>query len=153
MKAIRQFFVLLFIATIMVVGSATPSGAIKVFIVFFDSDSAELSYEAKAVIAEVANYIFAIEIPCTSVELFGHTDGAEHDADQLSLRRAKAVREELRRLRIPLSVVINVHSVGATQMVVDAEGPEPQNRRVHLDYCPKELNEIFRRRHPLPSGR
>jgi outer membrane protein OmpA-like peptidoglycan-associated protein len=150
-KATPRLVLLLLLATIAFLGSATPSAAIRAYIVFFDRNSAVLTDEAKMVIAEVMYGIKSIQLPCTNVDLIGHTDGAEQSAKQLSLSRARAVRIELRRLGLPKSVVINVRGMGAAEMMVQVEGPEPQNRRVLIDWCPKELRELWRRYQPLPT--
>jgi outer membrane protein OmpA-like peptidoglycan-associated protein len=136
MNAIRQFGLLLLFATLVVLGSATPSGAVKVYIVFFDTNSIALTDEAKTVLREVVKLINGV--PCRSIELVGHTDGTEGDAKRLALRRARAVRTEMIRLRMSSAVIVRVRGKGADEKMVQAEGPEPQNRRVVVDWCEED---------------
>jgi hypothetical protein len=146
---------LILLSAIAIFGGTIPGAAMALFFAFFDSDSATLSEEAKAVVSEVAARIKELEekidVRCTSVTLAGHADGAEQNAKHLSLRRAEAVGAELRRLGIPGAVAINVRAVGATEMMVNTAGPEPYNRRVFLDWCPNELRE-WRRRYQQRYG-
>jgi outer membrane protein OmpA-like peptidoglycan-associated protein len=129
--------------------SSTPSLPIALFIVFFEENSSTLSNEARAVLAE-AVYVIR-EQRCRSIDLWGHTDGAESRAQELSLRRARVVRGELYRLGMKRSVTVRLHGRGAQDKMVQTEDSEPQNRRVVVEWCVGEMLERWQRENLPPT--
>ncbi len=107
----------------------------RTYLIFFDWDSAALSARARDIIAEAVRN--SVRVQHTRFEVTGHADrtGGEEYNLALSLRRARAVADEVQRWGIP-ERQIAVRGVGDTQpLVATAPGVrEPQNRRVEIVY-------------------
>jgi outer membrane protein OmpA-like peptidoglycan-associated protein len=101
--------------------------------VLFKTGSYELSPGARERLAKASGIILAH--PGLHIEIEGHTDslGSEEYNQQLSEKRAAAVREYLVQQGIPPSVIV-VRGLGKTQPVAsnDALEGRQQNRRVEL---------------------
>jgi OOP family OmpA-OmpF porin len=108
--------------------------------VLFEFDDASLGPDARAVLAETAAAIRANGAPGTGITVEGHTDGigdAVYNQD-LSLRRANAVRDELTRL-LGDGDSFDVTGRGSTEPVTTEGGPDDEqararNRRVEISY-------------------
>ncbi|MED5548189.1 MAG: OmpA family protein, partial [Pseudomonadota bacterium] len=100
------------------------------FPVYFEWDRADLTDQARAVIAQAANQRGNCGV--TRVSVAGHADrsGAAAYNVGLSERRARVVRDELVRLGVPAST-ISMEAYGETRPAVQtADGVrEPLNRR------------------------
>lgn len=111
-----------------------PPPAVKQFIVFFGFNKSNLTAEAQAVVAEAA--AAAKTQGTASIAIVGHTDtaGSNDYNDQLSHRRATAVKDELMRLGVS-SDSISASGKGESELMVQTgDGvKEPQNRRATID--------------------
>jgi hypothetical protein len=104
------------------------------FLVFFDFDSAALRADARQVIADAASRYR--ETGAAEISLVGHADLSGSDAynQQLSERRAVAVRDELVRQGVPAGVIDTFAQGERDPLVETAEGvPEDRNRRVSIE--------------------
>jgi outer membrane protein OmpA-like peptidoglycan-associated protein len=127
---------LLLLSLIALLGSTTPGGAIRVWIVFFDADSSSLSEEATAVIAEAVNAARSDGVK--SALITGHADTSETNLNGISLRRAEALRDKMRSLGVSSSFPIDVQARGADEpMTLDrsADG-RAMNRRAVIEFAP-----------------
>ena len=108
--------------------------------VLFDFGSATLRQSAYGAVQDILNQIRSV-YPYPAIRVLGHTDSIGSDAanDQLSLRRAEAVRRWLIETGIP-DRYITVEGLGKRQPVAPntlpngADNPEgrQRNRRVEL---------------------
>jgi OmpA-OmpF porin, OOP family len=98
----------------------------------FTTDSSALSNTDKAIIKQVADLVLPLDV---TVEVGGHTDsrGKPERNQQLSQRRADAVRAELVRLGVPASSV-TATGFGSTRLLApdDATRGNPKNRRIEV---------------------
>ena len=103
------------------------------YIVFFDWDRVDLSVRARQVVAEAAQAATRVQV--TRIEVAGHTDasGSSSYNNNLSVRRAQMVANELVRDGVPKQA-ISIQGFGQTRLLVPtADGVrEPQNRRVEI---------------------
>lgn len=95
----------------------------------FAFNSAELSDEARAILAKQAGFIR--QFPEVRFRVFGHTDkvGSNSYNQRLGLRRAQAAVAYLSSLGISRSRLEAVVSYGETQPIVQTQDPEVRNRR------------------------
>jgi peptidoglycan-associated lipoprotein len=95
----------------------------------FEFDSAELSDEARAILAKQANFIK--QFPEVRFKVFGHTDlvGSAGYNQRLGLRRAQAAVAYLVSQGISKSRLEAVVSFGKTQPIIQTTQPEMRNRR------------------------
>jgi outer membrane protein OmpA-like peptidoglycan-associated protein len=110
-----------------------PTPAAREFTVYFATNKATLSPDARSVIEQAA--ATAKQEPMTRIEVTGHTDtvGASPYNQGLSERRAEAVRQELIAAGVPADQIA-ASGAGKSQLAVPtAEGVnEPRNRRVAI---------------------
>jgi hypothetical protein len=108
-----------------------------VFTVSFALGSATLSNAAKQVVADAAAAFKAGSAP--KIELVGHTDttGSAGFNQQLSEKRAKAVRDELVKNGV-MADAVQVRAVGQTELIVPTADNvyEPANRVVLINVDP-----------------
>ena len=102
----------------------------------FAFDSAELTAEGKTALQALGDDIRAKGATLVDVDIVGHTDsmGPEEYNQQLSLRRAAAIKEFLVQEKGVDASIIDVSGMGESQPVADnatAEG-RAQNRRVEV---------------------
>jgi len=106
---------------------------VRTYLVFFDWDRAELSERARQIVAEAA--AAASRVQTTRIEVQGNADRTGTGAynQGLSLRRARAVADELVRRGVAQDE-ISVQAYGDTHPLVltPAGVREPQNRRVEI---------------------
>jgi outer membrane protein OmpA-like peptidoglycan-associated protein len=106
----------------------------KQFIVFFGFNRSDLTPEAARVIADAADA--AKRTGSASIAIVGHTDssGSPRYNQQLSDRRANAVKAELVGLGIP-SGSVTASGKGEDELIVKTDDgvKEPQNRRATID--------------------
>ncbi len=103
------------------------------YLVFFDWDKADLTAEAKKIIATAAED--AKKGGIARIQATGHADRSGPDAYnmKLSMRRAVAVKAELQRLGIAEKDIAVVAKGEREPLVPTADGVrEPQNRRVEV---------------------
>lgn len=95
----------------------------------FAFNSADLTDEARAVLAQQANFIR--QFPEVRFRVYGHTDlvGSHGYNKNLGMRRARAVVNFLAAQGISTSRLEAVVSHGKTQPVINTPGPEERNRR------------------------
>ncbi|WP_426035464.1 OmpA family protein [Cypionkella sp. TWP1-2-1b2] len=95
----------------------------------FAFNSSELTPEARATLAQQADWIR--QFPEVRFRVYGHTDLVGSDAynKALGLRRAKAAVRYLSSLGIGGSRLEAVASFGKTRPVIQTAGPEQRNRR------------------------
>lgn len=95
----------------------------------FAFNSAELSNEARAILARQAGFIR--QFPEVRFRVFGHTDkvGSNSYNQRLGLRRAQAAVAYLSSLGISRSRLEAVVSYGETRPIVQTQEPEVRNRR------------------------
>ncbi|MRW89608.1 OmpA family protein [Duganella sp. FT80W] len=104
-----------------------------VFIVYFITDTDELTPESAAQLADIKAQLAAR--PAPEVIVIGHTDTVARRAynDELSLRRAETVKRMLVEVGIPADQ-ISVQARGERELLVPTgDGvDEPRNRRVEI---------------------
>lgn len=105
----------------------------KNFQVFFDFDKSDITPQAQKIIESAADW--AKKTKAVRISVTGHTDtmGTAKYNEALSLRRAEAVKAELKRLGYAEGEIV-VSGKGFTQLLVPT-GPqvkEPQNRRAEI---------------------
>ena len=114
---------------------APAAQASRMYLIFFDFDSAALTPRARDIVAEAVRN--SARIPHTRIEVSGNADRAGDPAynQRLSQARAEAVAAEMGRWGVPRSAM-DIHSYGDTRpLVPTAVGVrEPQNRRVEIVY-------------------
>jgi len=107
----------------------------RMYLIFFDFDSAALTPRARDIVAEAVRN--SARIPHTRIEVSGNADRAGDPAYNLRLSqaRAEAVAIEMGRWGVPRSVM-DIHSYGDSRPMIptDAGVREPQNRRVEIVY-------------------
>lgn len=100
---------------------------------FFVEGRDEFTPESRATLDSVLKDVATR--PAPDVAVTGHTDsmGSDRFNDDLSLRRARRVADELVRLGVPKQS-ITVEGRGSREPLPDARhnGPEPRNRRVEI---------------------
>jgi outer membrane protein OmpA-like peptidoglycan-associated protein len=114
-----------------------PAAEAKAYVVYFPFDSAELTEQAKAVIADAATYEQGVEGGRAIVVGFADTSGAATFDQRLSERRAIAVADTLESHGVPGSA-IDVSWKGKTELAVDTPDgvKQPLNRRVTIKVTP-----------------
>jgi outer membrane protein OmpA-like peptidoglycan-associated protein len=112
---------------------APAPAAPRNYLVFFDHNSAQLTEAARAILRTAADNARAGRT--SRITATGHADRSGGDAynEQLSLRRADAVRAELVRLGIPANQIATAGRGERDPLVQTRDGVrEPQNRRVEI---------------------
>ena len=112
---------------------APPPQVLRNFLVFFDWDRADLTPEAREIVAAAART--ATESGSARIEATGHADrsGSTKYNEGLSQRRAEAVKGELVRLGIGANEILTFARGEADPLLVTQDGVrEPQNRRVEI---------------------
>jgi outer membrane protein OmpA-like peptidoglycan-associated protein len=103
------------------------------FLLYFLEGKDEFTPDSEREVERIFAEIAARADPAISV--IGHTDavGTIQYNDELSLQRARRVREDLTRRGIPVNY-IEIAGRGKREPVVrtDADAPEPRNRRVEI---------------------
>jgi outer membrane protein OmpA-like peptidoglycan-associated protein len=110
------------------------AAAPKQFIVFFGFNKSNLTAEGQAVVTEAA--ATAKSQGSARITIVGHTDSVGSGAynDELSLRRATAVKDELTRLGLSADAISSTGKGETELMVQTGDGvKEPQNRRATID--------------------
>lgn len=120
--------------------SATPTPvaaqaqqAARNYLVFFDWDRAGLTDRARQIVAEAA--AASIRVQVTRIEVAGHADRSGPDGYNLalSIRRARAVADELVRQGVPRGSITTQGFGERRPLVQTADGVrEPHNRRVEI---------------------
>lgn len=103
------------------------------YLVFFDWDKADLTADARKVLAQVAENVKKGKV--ARINVVGHADrsGPDDYNMRLSLRRAAAVKAELVRLGIAGKDIATSGRGEREPLVPTADGVrEPQNRRVEI---------------------
>jgi len=103
------------------------------YLVFFDHNSAQLTEAGRGILRTAADNARAGR--ATRITATGHADASGGDAynQQLSVRRAEAVRAELVRLGIPAHQIGTEGRGERDPLVQTRDGVrEPQNRRVEI---------------------
>lgn len=111
-----------------------PAAAPPQFIVFFGLDSADLVPEAQRVVGDAAGA--AKEFGAAAIHIVAHTDssGSPGYNQNLSERRAAAVRNALVGMGIPAAAITAEGHGEGDLMVRTGDGvKEPQNRRATID--------------------
>jgi outer membrane protein OmpA-like peptidoglycan-associated protein len=111
-----------------------PRPAVRMFVVFFDFDRADLSAEARGIVREAATT--ARQQPGVRVFVTGHTDtvGSRAYNQRLSERRALAVKNEMVRAGLDEDEIGTIGRNFADPLVATGPGVrEPQNRRAVID--------------------
>ncbi len=103
--------------------------------VYFDTGSAALDAEDKALLDEAANFLS--QYPIAHVEITGYTDtaGSAEANSALAQRRAAAVAAALRGAGAPLAMSVVVVGVGEPEGAADGQA-DPNNRRVDVLVAP-----------------
>tara|TARA_R110000744_G_scaffold376026_2_gene490022 strand:- start:44745 stop:45077 length:333 start_codon:yes stop_codon:yes gene_type:complete len=103
------------------------------FPVYFEWDRADLTDQARAVIAQASNQRGSCGVTRVSVSGFTDRSGAASYNVGLSERRARVVRDELVRLGVPAST-ITLEAFGETRNAVQTPDGvrEPLNRRAEV---------------------
>jgi len=112
--------------------SAMPPAPVR-FLLYFESDSTELTAESRALLPEILAAI-AKRQPA-AVGVVGHTDttGPADRNYQLALQRAEAVAALLTSLGVaPASLDTDSHGEADLLVRTGDEVPEPRNRRVEV---------------------
>jgi len=113
--------------------AAPVQQASRTYLVFFDWDRASLTGRARQIVAEAASAAGRVQV--TRIEVAGHADrsGTERYNMGLSLRRARAVADELVRDGVAREA-ITTQGFGERQpLVPTVDGVrEPHNRRVEI---------------------
>lgn len=103
------------------------------YVIFFDSGKGTISARGLATIREAA--LAARQPGVKAVEVTGHTDRAGNDRanDALSLRRARAVRDQLVTLGVRRTLLA-VRGLGESKPFMHTEDGDsaPENRRVEI---------------------
>jgi outer membrane protein OmpA-like peptidoglycan-associated protein len=105
----------------------------KQFIVFFGFNKWNLTAEAQAVIAEAV--AAAMQYGTSQIEVTGHTDtvGSNKYNQGLSMKRANVVKNELLRLGVSVTIIVNGKGETALLVMTGDGVKEPQNRRTTID--------------------
>jgi outer membrane autotransporter protein len=110
-----------------------PPTIARTYLVFFYWDKADLTERARQIVAEAAANSHNVQLTRIEVDGFADTSGTHRYNQRLSLRRAKAVADELERDGVKPEA-IEMHGYGDTHLLV-ATGPgvrNAQNRRVEI---------------------
>jgi outer membrane protein OmpA-like peptidoglycan-associated protein len=121
------------------ISQATPAPAIAVrnFTVFFDFDKADITPEARRVIASAVDT--AKRTGPVRITVTGHTDtvGSQTYNQRLSERRAEAVKNEMLRLGMNAADIATIGRSFNDPLVPTGPGvAEAQNRRAVIDFGP-----------------
>lgn len=112
---------------------AAQPAAPDVFLLYFRSDSTELTPESAAELPTIISTVAAR--PAADVSIVGHTDrsGSADYNMQLSLERARAVRDELATAGLPLErTEVTSHGENNPLISTADDVREPRNRRVEV---------------------
>jgi OOP family OmpA-OmpF porin len=111
-----------------------PTADPSIFIVFFDFDKSDLSPEARKIIAGAARSITAGHLSKIKIDGYTDTSGTAAYNLRLSIRRGKAVEQELISDGIP-AADIRIEGMGETGLLAKTPDGvrEPQNRRATID--------------------
>ena len=103
--------------------------------VFFDTGSAALGDDDRAILEEAANFLS--QYPIATVEITGYADtqGSPEANRALAERRAEAVAAALRGAGAPLSTNVSVVGAGEPDEAADGQS-DPDNRRVDVLVAP-----------------
>lgn len=103
--------------------------------VYFDTGSAALREDDKAILGEAASFLS--QYPIAHVEITGYTDtqGAAAANRALAQRRADAVAAALRGIGAPLSTTVSIAGVGEPEGAADGQADQ-NNRRVDVLVAP-----------------
>lgn len=118
-------------AVLCLSASAASAAQLKIY---FSREMKDLTAEGAQVVTAVVEQSVAAN--ATEIVIVGHTDTAEHKAMALSLARAKAVRAELLRQKLPKTIKITISGVGATQpdFPIPPKTSEPLDRVVSVTF-------------------
>lgn len=110
------------------VGAVTKS-------VYFDTGSAALGDDDRAILEEAANFLS--QYPIATVEITGYadTEGSPEANRALAKRRADVVAAALRGAGAPLSTNVSITGVGEPDGAADGQS-DPNNRRVDVLVAP-----------------
>ena len=102
--------------------------------IYFSKNVKDLTSEGAEVVTAIVQQ--AVAGNATQIVIVGHTDTAERNAKALSLARAKAVKAELLRQKLPKTVKISLSGVGATQpdYPIPPKTSEPLDRFVSVTF-------------------
>jgi outer membrane protein OmpA-like peptidoglycan-associated protein len=105
---------------------------VNTFIIFFGFERSDITAEAAAVLNEAASVV--VSGGAARMKVTGHTDTAESNSQDLSIRRARAAKATLIKYKVPADT-ITIDGKGDRQLMVDTpDGTrEPQNRRATID--------------------
>lgn len=112
---------------------AVQPSAPEVFLLYFRSDSTELTPDSAAELPAILATVAAR--PAADVSIVGHTDrsGSADYNMQLSLQRAQAVRDELAAAGLPLERTdVTSHGENNPLIATADDVREPRNRRVEV---------------------
>jgi len=113
--------------------AASSQQAVRNYLVFFDWDRAGLTDRAQQIVAEAAAASSRVQV--TRIEVAGHADRSGPDRYNLalSIRRARAVADELVRQGVPRGSITTQGFGERRPLVQTADGVhEPHNRRVEI---------------------
>ncbi len=115
--------------------TAAKPEPVKDFMVFFDWNKANLTPEAKKLIADAAAQAKAMGAKQVHIVGFTDTSGSAAYNMRLSVRRAESVKSEMVRLGVPANI-ISVEGRGQTDLLVPTADNvrEPQNRRATIGF-------------------
>jgi OOP family OmpA-OmpF porin len=115
--------------------AAVKTEPAKDYLVFFDWNKATLTPEARRIVADAMAY--AKSSGAKMIRVVGYTDrsGTPRYNLKLSVRRAEAVREEIKRLGVPATTVEIEGKGESDPLVPTPDGVrEPQNRRAVISF-------------------
>ena len=122
-------------AAVAIGAGAAEALSLRGFLVYFDWNRAELTRDGETLVEEFVDFYNPAHV--SRIVVVGHADrsGELLYNEELSLRRAEAVAEALKRRGIEPAVV-SVQSKGETQPAVPTPDgvPEPRNRRAEIVY-------------------
>jgi OmpA-OmpF porin, OOP family len=118
------------------IGSAAnpaPQPVLQQFLLFFDFENSGLTPEASQIVALAVTA--AHNTGTARISIVGHTDGAGslNYNQELSERRAIAVKTEIVRLGMDAVDIVTVHSLPSEPLALTNGAREPQNRRGVID--------------------
>ncbi len=110
------------------VGAVTKS-------VYFDTGSAALGDDDRAILEEAANFLSQYPIATVQITGYADTEGTADANRALAKRRADAVAAALRGIGAPLSTNVSIVGVGEPDGAADGQS-DPNNRRVDVLVAP-----------------
>lgn len=112
-----------------------PPALPRHYVVFFDFNRAQLTPEARAVVASAVSYVKTVGTP-VNLRITGHTDtvGSETYNMRLSIRRAQSVKAEMVHDGLsPMQIAIEGRGFHDPLVPTGPGVREPQNRRSVID--------------------